>query len=628
MNLLRQLTSVALTLLTVSVASAQTDGYKPAGDRIRSRWAQTVTPENVWKVYPRPQLKRAQWENLNGLWNYAVTPADAPKPEKWTGEILVPFAYESSLSGVGGKLGADSLLWYSRTFSVPEKWRGSRVMLNFGAVDWKCRVWVNGKEVGEHTGGYAPFSFDITDALKKGENTLTVSVYDPSDKGYQPRGKQIAKPHGIWYSPVSGIWQTVWLEPVGNSAITDLFTTTDIKSPSVTLHPTLSTLPEGGKYKVKVSHKGKEVSKTEAPASAETVTVKMPADTKLWTPDTPELYDIEIILVDKKGTELDKATSYTALREFGMATDTDGHKRLTLNGKPRFQFGPLDQGWWPDGLYTAPSPEALAYDIIKTKDFGFNMIRKHVKVEPALWYQLCDSLGVIVWQDMPSGDRGPGWNNKTYFEGVDGGKRTQESMDNFRREWREIMSSLRTFPSIAVWIPFNESWGQFDTEAITAETKQFDPTRLVNPASGGNFFRCGDILDLHNYPEPDMYLYDPERANVMGEYGGIGLPLQGHLWKDNKNWGYVKFQTPDEVTDEYIKYAGKLAELIAKGFTGAIYTQTTDVEGEVNGLITYDREVVKIDEPAVKAVNQAIVNSLQPGFNAVKAIEKVAESRK
>lgn len=588
---------------------AEAKEYTPAGDRIKTRWAKEVTPENTWKSYPRPQMERGEWENLNGLWKYNVTDKESAEPKDWRGEILVPYPYESSLSGVGGTLTADSILWYRREFSVPPAWKGKDVLLNFGAVDWKCEVWVNGKSVGQHTGGYAPFSLNITKALKKGvENTLTVRVFDPADKGYQPRGKQVAKPRGIWYTPVSGIWQTVWLEPVSETHIAAIETVPDIDNNTLTVNPKISGNVKDGKVIVEMTKAGKLIASGEA-AAGEPVKISVPAGYKLWSPSSPVMYDLSIALT-KSGKTIDKAKSYAAMRKIGMERDESGHMRMTLNNVPLFQFGTLDQGWWPDGLYTAPNEEALAYDIVKTKELGFNMIRKHVKVEPARWYQLCDSLGMIVWQDMPSGDKGPKWQNHTYSETEADTFRSEESKENYRHEWLEIMDALQPFPSICVWVPFNEAWGQFRTAENVEMTKKHDPTRLVNPASGGNFFKCGDILDLHNYPQPDMYLYDPERVNVLGEYGGIGLPLKGHLWNADKNWGYIQFKNPNEVTDEYVKYAKILRDLIDKGFSAAVYTQTTDVEGEVNGLMTYDREVVKVNEPEIREINAAIVNSL------------------
>jgi hypothetical protein len=338
------------------------------------------------------------------------------------------------------------------------------------------------------------------------------------------------------------------------------------------------------------------------------IEIKMPAGFKLWDTKSPNLYDLEVSLTSG-GKSVDKVKSYAAMRKFSTAKDKDGIVRLQLNNKDLFQFGPLDQGWWPDGLYTAPSYEAMIYDIDKTKDWGFNMIRKHIKVEPATWYAHCDKVGIIVWQDMPSGDKNPRWQNHKYFTGVEL-VRTPESEATYRKEWKEIVDALYSYPCISTWVPFNEAWGQFKTPEIADWTKSMDPSRLVNPASGGNFYKTGDMLDLHNYPGPEMYLFDPERANVLGEYGGIGLAFDGHLWAPDMNWGYVQYNTVKEVTDEYENFANQLYDMIAKGFTGAVYTQTTDVEIEVNGIMTYDRKMVKMDEPRIRDINRKLTESL------------------
>lgn len=343
--------------------------------------------------------------------------------------------------------------------------------------------------------------------------------------------------------------------------------------------------------------------------NTKTIEIAMPENAKLWSPDSPFLYKLEVCLISQ-GKIKDRLKSYAAMRKFSTRRDADGIVRLELNNQALFQFGPLDQGWWPDGLYTAPTDEALLYDIQKTKDFGYNMIRKHIKVEPARWYTYCDKLGIIVWQDMPSGDRNPQWQNRQYFDGIEM-QRTAESESYYRQEWKEIMDCLYSYPCIATWIPFNEAWGQFKTEEIAQWTKQYDPTRLVNPASGGNHYTCGDMLDLHNYPQPEMYLYDAQRATVLGEYGGIGLVLKEHLWEPNRNWGYVQFESSKEATDEYVKYANMLYKLINKGFSAAVYTQTTDVEIEVNGLMTYDRKKIKLDEKRIAEINKRICNALK-----------------
>ena len=600
----KNIAMIALSLLATAAASAQ---YAPAGDKIRTPWAEQIDVNNVWKEYPRPIMERTAWKNLNGLWSYAVKPKGEAQPTKWDGEILVPFCIESSLSGVGKTLGDKNELWYNRTFTVPAQWKKQNVLLHFGAVDWKADVWVNDVKVGSHTGGYVPFSFDITQALKAGDNKLTVRVWDPTDRGYQPRGKQVCNPDGIWYTPVSGIWQTVWLEPVAPMHIENLRILPNVDANTVTVTVQKSVECPAMMAEVKVLDGGKLVA-TARGINNEPVEVRMPADVKLWSPDSPFLYDLEVTIY-KDGKPVDSVKSYAAMRKISTKRDDNGIVRMQLNNKDLFQFGPLDQGWWPDGLYTAPSYEAMIFDIDKTKEWGFNMIRKHIKVEPAAWYTYCDRKGIIVWQDMPSGDRNPEWQMHQYFTGTEL-KRSAESEACYRKEWKEIMDFLYSYPCICTWVPFNEAWGQFKAPEIAEWTKQYDPSRLVNPASGGNFYHCGDIVDLHNYPGPRMYLYDGERANVLGEYGGIGLALEGHLWQPDRNWGYVQFKNSKEVTDEYVKFGHELLKYIKQGFTAAVYTQTTDVEIEVNGVMTYDRKVMKMDEKRLRKMNDEIVNSL------------------
>ena len=604
-----------LTLLFAGLVSCTTAlfaQWQPAGDKIRTPWADQIDPQNVLPEYPRPIMERKDWKNLNGLWDYAILPKGEAAPTAYDGKILVPFAVESSLSGVGKIMDKEQELWYNRTFDIPKSWTGKRVLLHFGAVDWKADVWVNGLNVGGHTGGYQPFTFDITDALKAGNNQLTVRVWDSTDQGYQPHGKQVVKPSGIYYTAVTGIWQTVWLEPVNDTHITDLRITPDIDARQLNVQVlTGEDSFRGLQVEAVVLDNGREVAKSGA-VNGQPVSLSMPADMKLWTPDNPHLYSLKIRLL-KGGREVDAVESYAAMRKISMKKDANGIMRMQLNNKDQFQMGPLDQGWWTDGLYTAPTDEALVYDLKKTKDLGFNMIRKHVKVEPARWYTHCDQMGILVWQDMPSGGEiSPRWQNHDYFTGIEA-KRSAESEANYRKEWREIMDALYSYPCIVVWVPFNEAWGQFKTQEITDWTKQYDPSRLVNPASGGNFYTTGDILDLHNYPAPAMYLYDAARVNVLGEYGGIGLALEGHLWFSDRNWGYVQYKTSEEVTAKYIEFADQLKELVKRGFSAAVYTQTTDCEGEVNGLLTYDRKEVKVNEEAVRRKNQELCNSLNTG---------------
>ena len=604
--MIKHLVLVGATLLLSSqVLWAQ---WKPVGNKIKTSWTENIDINNVLPEYPRPIMERSEWSNLNGLWNYTIQPLGKGIPTSFDGEILVPFAIESSLSGVGRILGENKNLWYQRSFIIPSKWKGKKILLHFGAVDWKTEVWVNNIKVGEHTGGFTPFSFDITQALDGSKNTLVVKVWDPTDKGTQPRGKQVSQPRGIWYTPVSGIWQTVWLEPVADHYITNVRTTPDIDTNGVKVKVETDNDRVSDKFEVKVFDEGQLVAMGTS-INGLPVEISMPVDVKLWSPDSPFLYQMEVSLFSE-GKRIDCIKSYMAMRKFSTKRDEKGIVRLQLNNKDLFRFGPLDQGWWPDGLYTAPTDEALRYDIKKTKDFGFNMIRKHIKVEPARWYTYCDQMGIIVWQDMPSGDKNPEWQNRKYFEGTEL-TRSPESEANYRKEWKEIIDCLYSYPCIGTWVPFNEAWGQFKTREIAEWTKQYDPTRLVNPASGGNHYTCGDMLDLHNYPGPKMYLYDAQRATVLGEYGGIGLVLKDHLWEPDRNWGYVQFNTSAEATAEYLRYAKMLKEMIGQGFSAAVYTQTTDVEVEVNGLITYDRKVIKLDEAILKKMNEDICNSLK-----------------
>jgi beta-galactosidase/beta-glucuronidase len=604
-TIMKKITLLVAMLTTCASLFAQ---WSPAGDRIKTRWAAQVDPSKPLPEYPRPVMERERWANLNGLWDYAIREAGAVEPTEWDGKILVPFALESSLSGVQKRLGKDNELWYNRTFDIPAGWKGNNIMLHFGAVDWKADVWLNGIRIGGHTGGYAPFSFDITPYLKSGRQSLTVRVWDPTSESHHPRGKQTDRPEGIWYTPVSGIWQTVWIEPVAAKHIASVGTVPDIDRACLSVEAKLTAAVTPGDI-VEVTLRDGATRVASARAAAGQPIDLHVEGMRLWSPESPFLYDMEVTLTSG-GKVVDKVKSYAAMRKISTAKDAKGVFRLQLNNQDYFQFGPLDQGWWPDGLYTAPTDEALAYDIVKTKELGYNMIRKHVKVEPARWYTHCDRLGILVWQDMPSGGENPGWNNQTWFAGQDG-RRSAESEANYRKEWSEIIDALRPYPSIVVWVPFNEAWGQFKTREIAEWTKRYDSSRLVNPASGGNFFAtCGDMLDLHKYPGPEMYLFDPTVANVLGEYGGIGLPLEGHLWQTDRNWGYVQFKDSKAVTDQYEEYASELLKLIGMGFSAAVYTQTTDVEGEVNGLMTYDREEVKVDPVRIRRINLSICTSL------------------
>lgn len=518
--------------------------WQPKQAPLMTKWAKDVDPKKPLPEYPRPQMVRDQWSNLNGLWEYSIRPKAEGRPDKWDGEILVPFPVESALSGVMKTVGPDNRLWYRRTFTLPQAdgkthgaWADKNILLHFGAVDWETTVWVNGREVGSHKGGYDPFSIDVTAALKNdGPNELVVSVWDGSDDGYQPRGKQVRNPHGIWYTPTTGIWQTVWMEPVPKTYIRGVKLVPHLEE--VTFLPTGIQLPPGKRYGLGIEldivgdttglsfvfhcsvpdldFPGRTMDATQwgslsllkkSPEFLMIVPVNRLSGKRpyLWEPDFPVLHNLTLKLVRDEGLStprapaIDAVESYTAMRHIALGKDEKGITRLMLNGKPVFQHGPLDQGFWPDGLYTAPTDEALRFDIEITKQYGFNMIRKHVKVEPARWYYHCDKLGMLVWQDMPSGDKHAQWDPFGKHDNTET-TRSKESSDNFNREWKAIIDSLRNHPCIVMWVPFNEGWGQANTVAVTKWTKEHDPTRLVNCASGGNDFPVGDVIDVHRYP--------------------------------------------------------------------------------------------------------------------------------
>jgi hypothetical protein len=579
------------SLLTLALAALAAGAeWRPAKGPLMTRWAKDVTPERVLPEYPRPQMRRDRWLNLNGVWQLAFakkgeeTPTGKELPEK----ILVPFPVESALSGV---MKHEDRLWYRRLFTVPKDWSGQRVLLHFGAVDWEAVVWVNGKKLGDHRGGYDAFSFDVTDALKEGgEQELIVGVWDPTDAGTQPRGKQVLKPGGIYYTPTTGIWQTVWLEPVPPKGIVDLKIIPDVASRKVTV--TVRTADEGT-IKLTCSDGKDTVARAEGKAGVP-IELAVP-DGKLWTPDAPFLYDLRVELL-RQDKPVDRVESYFGLRSVAVAPDGKGVPRILLNGKPLFQVGPLDQGFWPDGLYTAPTDEALKFDIEITKKLGFNMTRKHVKVEPQRWYYWCDKLGLLVWQDMPSGDRGIGDKDPDLV-------RTPESAAQYDRELKAMIDGLHNHPSIILWVVFNEGWGQFDTRRVTEWTKKYDPTRLVDCASGWADRGVGDVHDVHIYPGPGAPAAEKTRAAVLGEFGGLGLGVDGHTWT-SKTWGYRGAASKADLTRKYQKLLQGVDRLKDDRLCAAVYTQITDVETEANGLLTYDREVVKVDLERVEAANR------------------------
>ena len=586
-----------VTCIVLCICSIVLAGWKPAEGPLMTRWAKQVSPANVHSEYPRPQMVRKDWLDLNGLWDYAIQPKDQPKPQNFDGRILVPFAAESALSGVMKPVGEQNRLWYRRTFQVSPNWKNHRVLLHFGAVDWETAVWVNGKQVGAHRGGYDPFTFDVTDMLNdKGTQEIVLSVWDPTDTGYQPRGKQVRKPGGIWYTAVTGIWQTVWLEPVNQAHIESLKIVTDIDAGMVHVTAACSGAAAGA-----VEAEAKDGWFTRAKGKAKVgeqinLAISKP---KLWSPDSPFLYDLKVTLKDSRGRQVDAVDSYFGMRKVSLGKDDKGVTRIFINNKPLFMYGPLDQGWWPDGLYTAPTDEALRYDIEILKKLGCNMMRKHVKVEPARLYYWCDKLGLLIWQDMPSGDRFIGGKDPDIV-------RSEESAKQFDLEMGCVIDSLRNHPCIIMWVPFNEGWGQYDTPRIVELIKNLDPTRLVDNASGWTDRGVGDVRDIHSYPGPDAPPVEEKRAIVLGEFGGLGLPVKGHTWQDKKSWGYRRFETSEGLTDAYLLLLENLRSLIGGGLCAAVYTQTTDVEVEVNGFMTYDRALIKMDEGKITAANRRL----------------------
>ncbi|MCO5234622.1 MAG: beta-galactosidase [Chitinophagaceae bacterium] len=604
--------SLLCSFAFATVVFSQTS-WQPVPGKIATEWATQVDPANPLPEYPRPQLTRKSWMNLNGLWQYTIIPRGSATaaPAQFDGNILVPFAVESSLSGVGKTVGKENELWYKRTVKIPSAFRKGRVFLHFGAVDWECVVYINGKEVGAHQGGYDPFSFDISEALDKGvQQEIAVRVWDPSNDGPQPRGKQVKEPRGIWYTSVTGIWQTVWLENVPNTFIASTRQTPDIDNQTLTVEVKVENLQLGDEIEVSAwDGQQKVAAQTLREEKKAVLSIDNP---RLWSPSDPFLYDLKISILRKRKV-IDEVGSYFGMRKSSLAKGTDGITRMMLNNEFVFQYGPLDQGWWPDGLYTAPTDEALKFDIEKTKEMGFNMIRKHVKVEPARWYYYCDKLGMLVWQDMPSGDLGGnGWDQRPgEISGRELDKdRSAESEAIYRKEWKAILDAHYNYPSIVSWVPFNEAWGQFKTKEIVKWTMEMDPTRLVNEASGGNFFYTGHILDIHHYPNPEMpdprIFGDKPQALVLGEFGGLGLPLEGHTWQDSKNWGYQSFQNKDELFDKYAEFMKQLRDFIDRGLSAAVYTQTTDVEIETNGLLTYDRKVLKMPLEKLREVHKPL----------------------
>ncbi len=546
-------------------------------------WAQQVEPSAVLPEYPRPQMVRSDWMNLNGLWQYQPGNAGDPVPAGQTlsGEILVPFPVESAISGV---MEHHERLWYRRTFTVPSGWQGRRILLHFGAVDWEAEVFINGTSVGIHRGGYDPFFFDITPHLTSGgPQELIVRVYDPTNSQAIACGKQDLNPNGIWYTAVTGIWQTVWLEPVPEVSIERIKIVPDVDNQLVRVKAFVRGSAQGLTVEA-AAYQGTEKAGQVSGAAGEDLKLRL-RNVRLWSPDDPYLYDLKVRI--KQGSQvLDEVQSYFGMRKVGIGK-VNGVQRLLLNGKFIFQIGPLDQGWWPDGLYTAPTDEALKWDLDMIKAFGFNMVRKHVKIEPARWYYWADKMGLLVWQDMPSMRSEPS-----------GALRTQ-----FEWELEQMVEKLGNHPSIIMWIVFNEGWGQYDTVRLTQKVMEQDPSRLVSNASGWVDHPVGHIIDTHSYPAPGGLAPTETRASVCGEYGGIGMRVDGHMWNPN-SWGYTMVNTGQELAVLYDAYIQQLAGLRDElGLSAGVYTQITDVEVEINGLITYDRKVIKADVGAIRRSN-------------------------
>ncbi len=590
--------------------------WKPVPGHVFTRWTRELTPENAWREYPRPQMERPAWLNLNGLWDYDITPK-TQREAKFEGKILVPYPVESALSGVKKSLEPDQTLWYRRTFSVPETWAGQRLLLHFGAVDWEAQVWVNQAKIGSHRGGNLPFSFDITEVLINGDNELLLAVWDPTDQYWNNRGKQVLNPKSIWYTAVSGIWQTVWLEPVPRTYITGLKLTPDIDQQSLKIEVDLTGNLENIQIEAIARNSG-TVAGTVSGFPKESMVLTLP-DPRSWSPDDPQLYDLEIKLLKDKEV-IDQVQSYFGMRKFSMEPDERGKLRLCLNNRPLFHYGPLDQGYWPDGLFTPPSELAMRYDLEFLKSIGCNMIRKHVKVEPARYYYDCDRLGLIVWQDMPNGGKAVGAALSTLaviFSKLSrrddhlywrAGRDQRQSRQDYYQELQEMVDHLHNFACVGMWVPFNEGWGQFDSNAVAEWLKAYDPTRLVDHASGWFDQGGGDFRSIHTYfralkPE----LPDERRGVILSEFGGYALKLEGHVWNPGATFGYRKFEAREAITTAYIDLLeNQLKPWIKMGLSGAVYTQTTDVEIEVNGFLTYDREYKKMYFERIRTAHESL----------------------
>ena len=598
---------------------------------LKTRWFDQVDRDCPLPEYPRPQLRRGDWLCLNGRWDYAITGKTWTIPQSFDGEILVPFAPECALSGLERKLLPNERLWYRRTFSLPASFAGKRCILHFGAVDWKCTVYVNGKKAAQHTGGYCPFSADVTDLLSDGENSLVVRVFDPTDAGWQNRGKQSLHSHGFWYTGTSGIWQTVWMEPVCDTYIRSLRMTPDIDNGVLYLDVRMQGSAE---ILARVSCADSVIYEGEI--LSEDASIPIP-DAHLWSPEDPFLYDLHLEL-RRDGETVDCVDSYFAMRKCSLGK-VGGVTRLFLNNQPYFQRGLLDQGYFPDGGLTPPTDEAMIYDIETMKSLGFNMLRKHIKVDLARWYYHCDRIGMLVWQDMVSGGKWIGDfyagvvpniigafprinritvkdNNYARFS-----RALPESRAAYETELREMLETLHNYPCIYCWVPFNEAWGQFDAVRIAGLVRSVDPSRIIDHASGWYDQGAGDVMSMHKYVLPIPKIKPDHRAFVISEFGGYSCVLDGHVWNRGKSFGYLMYRTKETLTRAYRRLIEKqIMPLIPKYLSGFVYTQVSDVEFEVNGILTYDREVIKLDAQTLKSLNDKMQYRKESEYGSISSL--------
>lgn len=617
---------IATALFKISTEmKAQSSGWKMKPISIMTQWAKDVKVDQPHREYPRPQMERKKWTNLNGLWEHAVTAKSAGQPSNFDGQILVPFPLESALSGVKKDLKPNEILWYKRKIERPSLKANEKLILNFGAVNWDATIFINGKNIGTHTGGYTSFSFDVTDALRSGSNELVVKVSNPLEDGIGPRGKQTLKPSSIFYTASSGIWQTVWMEVVPANYIKSIRITPDVDKGVVNL-----VVNSNSSSKTEVSAKVPGCSECGILKQVQdddhiNVTLKVP-NAKLWIPDDPFLYDLEVSLGN------DKVKSYFGMRKVEIKKDEKGVDRIFLNNKYTYNLGTLDQGYWPDGLYTAPTDEALRFDIEAIKAMGFNTIRKHIKFEPARWYYHADKIGMLVWQDLvqPAAEfrKDPG----------------QQSKDQFETESKELLAQFHNYPSITTWVLFNENWGAYDQERLTKWVKDTDPSRLVNGHSGASIVSGkldagqikdvttrsinSDMTDVHSYPSPAIPNALPGKARVLGEFGGIGVTVEGHSWNDLYSpHAYGDILTPKQMANQYSNMMDSLSKFEKQGLSASIYTQPFDVEREQNGLFSYDRRYIKLPLSEIRAMNEKVwVNQHSKNLSLKFSVKVVPDS--